>query len=205
MKEGKVKELVEYLTQTANAATGIQKVVLLMDRAAVLYLWESWAREKECGQLEARQIDREEEVALPGWSKTIRAEPSGRIELAKGGLDLTFLEGSGELLGEMERQRIELGRGFLFRKLNKSRTGFEDEPLKAPALKKRVQLHMEKAQLFEGETLHSFRRSAVQHAAEIEDYDVEKLMKMGRWKSYSAFQLYIEEIEQRFGRRKPGN
>lgn len=175
-----------------------------MDRATVLYLWKSWAKGKECGELEFRQIDREEEVVLPGWSKTVHSEPSGRFELAKGGREMTFLEGSGELLAEMERQKIGLGRGFLFRKLNRSRNGFEDEPLKSPALKKRVQQHLEKAQLFEGETLHSFRRSAVQHAADIEGYDVEKLMKRGRWKSYSAFRVYIEEIEQKFNRKLPG-
>jgi integrase len=167
MKEGKVRDLVDHLTQLANTAKGLPTVVLLMDRAAVLYLWESWARGKECGELEERQVDRNDEIALPGWSKTIRSEPSGRVELAKGGHEMTFLEGSAELLAEMELQRIGSGRGFLFRPMNKSRTGLLDEPLKSPALKKRVQQHMEKADLFEGETLHSFRRSAVQDAAEI--------------------------------------
>jgi integrase len=205
MKEGKVLDLVEYLSRLAGKATGIPKVVLLMDRAAVLYLWESWARGKEVGELEARQIDREDGITLPGWSKTVRSEPSGRVELAKSGQELAFLEGSAELLAEMESQRIELGRGFQFRPLTSNRRGFRDEPLKSGALKKRVQQHLEKANLFEGETLHSFRRSAVQHAAEIEGYNVEKLMRKGRWKSYSAFKLYIEEIESRFGRRGPGS
>jgi hypothetical protein len=76
----------------------------------------------------------------------------------------------------MERQNIPRGVGFLFRPLNKSRMGIKDEPLKFGALKKRVQQHMTKADLFEGETLHSFRRSAVQNAVEIEGYDVAKLM-----------------------------
>lgn len=67
-----------------------------------------------------------------------------------------------------------------------------------------MQQHLEKANLFEGETLHSFRRSAVQHAAEIEGYNVERLMKKGRWKSYSAFRLHIEEIEQKFSRKQLG-
>jgi hypothetical protein len=201
MKEGKVLGLVEYLSRLAGEATGIPNMVLLMDRAAVLYEWESWARGKEVGELEARQIDREDGITLPGWSKTVRSEPSGRVELAKSGQELTFLEGSAELLAEMKSQRIELGRGFLFRPLTTNRRGFRDEPLKSGALKKRVQQHLEKANLFEGETLHSFWRFAVQHAAEIEGYNVEKLMQKGRWKSYSAFKLYIKEIESRFGRR----
>jgi hypothetical protein len=46
MKESKVWDLVDYLTTQASRAEGIAKCVLLMDRAAVLYLWESWARGK---------------------------------------------------------------------------------------------------------------------------------------------------------------
>jgi hypothetical protein len=128
-------------------------------------------------------------------------EPSGRIELAKSEDEITFLQGSAELISEMERQKIESGRGFLFRPLNRSRTGFLDEPLKSAALKKRVQQHLAKANLFEGETLHSFRRSAVQNAAEIKGYDLGDLMQQGRWASYSAFWLYVEETEHKFGRR----
>jgi hypothetical protein len=79
MKEGKVKDLVEYLTRLASAAVGIPKVVLLMDRAAVLYLLKSWARGIKCRELEVRQIDREEEVVLPGWSKTVHRNPVGEL------------------------------------------------------------------------------------------------------------------------------
>jgi hypothetical protein len=101
MKENKVRDLVDYLTEQAGQAKGISKCVLLMDRAAVLYLWESWARGKECGELESRQVDREEGLVFPGWSKTVRSEPSGRIELTQGGGELNFLTGSAELLAEM--------------------------------------------------------------------------------------------------------
>jgi hypothetical protein len=93
--------LVGYLTRLANEAVGIPRVVLLMDRAAVLYLWESWARGKEAEELEERQVDREDGITLPGWSKTVRSEPSGRVELAKESLETTFLEGSAKLLAEM--------------------------------------------------------------------------------------------------------
>lgn len=96
MKEGKVNDLVEYLSREIAKAEKIGKIVLLMDRAAVLYLWESWARGKECGELEARQIDREDSVALPVWSKTVRTEPSGRIDLTRSDGGITFLKGSAE-------------------------------------------------------------------------------------------------------------
>jgi hypothetical protein len=81
MKEGKVINLVEYLGREIEKAEKIGKVILLMDRAAVLYVWESWARGKECGELEARQIDREDAVSLPGWSKLSERSRAGELVL----------------------------------------------------------------------------------------------------------------------------
>jgi hypothetical protein len=43
MKEAKVFDLMEYLGGQIGAAEGISRIVLMMDRAAVLYLWKSWA------------------------------------------------------------------------------------------------------------------------------------------------------------------
>jgi hypothetical protein len=78
-----------------------------------------------------------------------------------------------------------------------------DEPLKAAAMRKRVQQHMQKAELYEAcKTLHSFRRLAGQHAVKMEGYNVERLMKRGRWAGYAAFKLYTEEIQHKFGRRQ---
>jgi integrase len=171
-----------------------------MDLTAVLYLWESWCRGKECGELQADQVNFETREVMPGWSKTVRQEPSACIELQKEGRG-RFMESAARLVKEMEVQGHSIGRGYLFRPVNRSRTRFEDAPLSAAALRKRVQHHLQDAGLFEGETLHSFRRSAVQGAAKIEGYDVKKLMEFGRWKSYSAFKIYVEEIERNFSRR----
>jgi hypothetical protein len=60
-----------------------------------------------------------------------------------------------------------------------------------------VQKRLQEAGLFEGETLHIFCRSAVQHAAIELKYDVKKLMDLGGWKTYSSFKLYVEEIWKR--------
>jgi integrase len=201
-KESKVNDLIHFLDEKISASSGIELCVALMDRTAVLYLWgKLGARGKECGELEFRQIDREDQTVLPGWSKTVQQEPSARIDLTGEGGSKTCLGSSAQLLGEMERQEIPLVRGFLFRPQTKNRRGFEDESLKSAAMRKRIQKHLKDADLFEGETLHSFRRSAVQNAAEIEGYDVAKLMLRGRWSSYAAFRLYVEEIETKFARR----
>jgi hypothetical protein len=99
----------------------------------------------------------------------------------------------------MEKVGQPIGMGYFFRPLNRRQDGFEDCPLSANALRKRVHQHLKDAGFYEGKTLHSFRRSAVQ-GAEIEGYDVSKLMALGRWKSYATFRLYVEEIESCFPR-----
>lgn len=55
--------------------------------------------------------------------------------------------------------------GFLFRAVNRSQNGFVNEAISSDTLRKRLQKRLKDAGLFEGETVHSFRRSAVQHAA----------------------------------------
>lgn len=146
-------------------------------------------------------MDFERAEAQPGWSKTVQKEPSGRVELRKEGPQ-SFVNNSVELLLAMEQAGVPTGRGYLFRPFNKQRNGFKDEALKSAALSKRVTKHLTSARLFEGEILHSFRRSAVQNAASIEGYDVARLMQRGRWASYAAFRLYISEIEHCFPRRE---
>jgi integrase len=98
--EAKLNALVDYLTSKLAESDGMDKCVLAMDRAAVLYLWETLARGKECGAVKHDQIDAEEGTIYPGWTKTIRHEPSARIELAvpEEGSRLSFLEAAGELV-----------------------------------------------------------------------------------------------------------
>jgi integrase len=202
MKEDKVDALIKYLEDGISKSTGLVRCMLMMDLAAVDYLWESWARGKECGELLANQVDFENGVAEPGWSKTVRTEPSARIDLTDGQRG-RFLQSAAALIGEMEREGHKSKGGFLFRPMNRKRSGFEDSALSANALRKRIQQHMKDAHIYNGETLHSFRRSAVQNAAAIEGYDVPRLMALGRWKSEAAFWLYVEEIAGLFPRSNP--
>jgi hypothetical protein len=201
MKEDKVDALIKHLEDGISKSTGLKQCTLMMDLAAVDYLWESWARGKECGVLLADQVDFNAGVAEPGWSKTVRTEPSARIDLADGQRG-RFLQSAAALIGEMEREGHVSKRGFLFRPMNRKRSDFEDSTLSANALRKRIQQHMKDAKIYNGETLHSFRRSAVQNAAAIEGYDIPRLMALGRWKSEAAFWLYVEEIADSFPRVK---
>jgi integrase len=199
-KKKKVDDLVEYLERQICGSTGLRKCVFMTDLTAVDYLWESWARGKECGELRADEVNFEDGIAEPSWSKTVRTEPSASIDLTSNGRG-RFLQNAVTLIWEMEKVGHPIGMGHLFRPLNRRRDGFDDSSLSVGALRKRIQQHLKHAGLFEGETLHSFGRSAVQGAAEIEGYDVAKLMSFERWKSYATFRIYIEEIESHFPRK----
>jgi integrase len=198
-KEEKMTALITYLENGISRSEGLTRCMLIMDLAAVDYLWEAWARGKECGELRSDQVDLNKGVSLPGWSKTVQHEPSARINLTDGDRG-RFIQSAARLIGEFERQGHSGGHGYLFRPMKRTRDGFEDSPLSANALRKRVQQHLKDAGLYDGERLHSFWRSAVQNAATVEGYDVRRLMELGRWKSYAAFRIYIEEIQGQFPR-----
>lgn len=187
--ESKVNDLLQWLQDQVKQKAGLEKCCALTDLTIVTYLWESWCRGKECGELEARQVRFETGIVEAGWSKTVRSEPSAEIPVSG-----SFLEAAARLIGVCEEEGQPIGNGFLFRPLNSRKDGFKNEAMKTGTMRRRVQQRLKDAGLFNGETLHSFRRSAVQHAAEIEGYDVQRLMAGGRWASYAAFQVYVEEI-----------
>jgi integrase len=199
--EAKLDALLAYLARRiSESEPGIERCVLLTDQAVVLYLWETLARGKECGELLYRQVAFDEQVVFPFWSKTVRREPSARIPLATPETEgrLTFLEAAVRLVKELDLVGSPVGEdGFLFRSLNRGRSAFVNAPMTSDTLRKRLQKRLKEAGLFEGETVHSFRRSAVQHAAVNVNYDVKQLMELGRWKSYSAFRGYVEEVWRR--------
>lgn len=168
-----MQDLVRAIERQISESGGVIKCSPLMDLSIVHYLWESWSRGRECGELEQRQVAFEESLVRPGWSKTVRMEPSAEIPVGSG-----FLEAATRLISSCEVIGQPIGNGFLFRPFNEQRTGFKNESMSSGTM---IQQRLKEAGLFEGETLHSFRRSAVQHAAEIEGYNVERLMQRGRW------------------------
>jgi integrase len=116
--EVKLDALLAYLSRIiGESAPGLERCVLMMDQAVVLYLWETLARGKECGELQLRQVEFGKHVAYPGWSKTVRKEPSARIPLAVPEPEgrLTFLEAAVCLVKELDAFGFPIGEdGFLF-------------------------------------------------------------------------------------------
>jgi hypothetical protein len=103
--EVKLDALLAHLARAIESCPpGLERCVLLTDQAVVLYLWESLARGKECGELLYRQVEFGEQVSYPGWSKTVRKEPSARIPLAAPAAEgrLTFLEAAVRLVTGLE-------------------------------------------------------------------------------------------------------
>jgi integrase len=174
----------------------LDRCVLLTDQAVVLYLWESLAQGKECGQLQRRQVEFEEEAAYgvkqDHSEGAQRPNPSGSshrgqpLDLCRGGRSSGPRDG-GERFPHW-------GAGVPVSCHKQESSGFVNEPMSSDTLRKRLQKRLKDAGLFEGETVHSFRRFAVQHAAVNLNYSVKQLMDLGRWKSYAAFRLYVEEI-----------
>jgi integrase len=198
MKPGKVADLVTYLEGQIQKESGVKQCCLMTDLAIVHYLRETWTRGMECGELESCQVDLKTGIISPGWTKTQQTERSTEIAIdPKAG----FMQAASRLFLSMERIGQPVEDGFLFRPLNRKRNGFMNEALKSDAMRRRVQKHLKAAGLFEGETLHSFRRLVVQHSADIEGYNVKRLLEFGRWRSYAAFRLYVEEIEHKFPRK----
>jgi integrase len=116
----------------------------------------------------------------------VHSEPSAWIDLTEGGRG-RFLRSAAKLIGELEKQGYAEGHGYLFPPLTRKRDGFEDSALSSNALRRRIQQHLRDAGLINGETLHSFRRSAVQNATSVEGYDIQPLMELVVGKAMQHF------------------
>jgi hypothetical protein len=79
--------------------------------AAVYYLWESWARGKECGELKASEVNFKDGTSEPGWSKTVREERSAVIDMTSNGRG-RFLKSAAALVGEMDLAGYPTKMGF---------------------------------------------------------------------------------------------
>jgi hypothetical protein len=111
--EAKLDALLAHMARlVGECPSGLDRCVLLTDQAVVLYLWESLAQGKECGELLHRQVEFGEQVSYPGRSKTVRKEPSARIPLAapdQEGGRLTFLEAAVWLVHELDQTGHGIG------------------------------------------------------------------------------------------------
>jgi hypothetical protein len=75
---------------------------------------------------------------------------------------MSFLASAGELVRILTDHGHDVGKtGYLFWAQTRNRNAFENGPITSSRLRKRIQKRLQEAGLFDGETLHSFCRSAV--------------------------------------------
>ena len=87
----------------------------------------------------------------------------------------------------------------LFRPLRPDRCGFKPEPLSSAALGARVRLHLMMSGAYEGETNHSFRRGALQHAA-AQGAPLEALHAQSQIRTAAVLKRYLDT--ERHGARQ---
>ena len=82
-------------------------------------------------------------------------------------------------------------RDLLFRPLAPDQQGFKETALRSASLAARVRLHLQGAGLYEGETVHSFRRGALQ-ASEASGEGVPALLAFGQLRSAATLGRYLD-------------
>ncbi|KXZ45895.1 hypothetical protein GPECTOR_49g479 [Gonium pectorale] len=82
---------------------------------------------------------------------------------------------------------------WLFRPLTANRRRFKEEPLSSSALGARVHRHLRDAELYAGETNHSFRRGALQAAA-ADGLGTAELMRLGQIRSPGILARYLDRV-----------
>lgn len=176
--EAKVHQLVLSLLQAYDAATAAGQAVTaalcLRDGVFFLYLWESWQRGAEGGAIRADRVRLTAdgmEVEI-GDTKANRTGFSGLLQFSRNAAEprLCIVRGVQQLLAAtatlngLGPNDLGLARGYVFRTLTPCRRRFSESAFSGSAAYQRLLGHLKTYQLYDGESVHSFRRGANQHA-----------------------------------------
>uniref|UniRef100_A0A383WP94 Uncharacterized protein n=1 Tax=Tetradesmus obliquus TaxID=3088 RepID=A0A383WP94_TETOB len=153
------------------------EALLRRDACIAQYLWDSKRRPAETGQLQSAQVEVNlsassggQVVTQPSVSKMCHASHSSRrprpvdVQGAAGQQLATLLLQYQQCL---QRSGRSIGT-FLFSPLQPNRLDLqEDQGLSTAAMEQRVIGHLKRLHLYEGETLYSIKRGAMQHAVHV--------------------------------------
>ena len=174
LSEVKLRALLARLRSEASAAAGTpgrpwhEAPLLLRDAAIALYLWDSKRRPAEAGGLGSSQVF----VGLGG----VRTEPatSKMCYPSRGARRPRPVEVGGDAGAELAvlfaeyalalaRRGRQLGR-FMFSALSADRQSLQgDKGLSTGAMGTRIVAHLRRLGLYDGESLYSVKRGAMQH------------------------------------------
>ena len=215
MQPSKFLALMEHLdARAADATSGHTRGLLLRDKVAFSYLWESGPRGKEVSQLvleDFRYEDLECTVAWQGLARgelregaALLVEPShgtkGRLTRHPGVVALTrelqedgrgtFVATVPAYAAAMESLGTPLTH-WLFRSGTQAAGGtFLDTCISKQGLQQRLRRHLEAMKAYQGETLHSFRRGTAQHDNKNGE-DRATLCRKRHWRSEKTAELYL--------------
>ena len=201
-----------HLEQQAQAATDLGlRATLLRDLCAFSYLWETGQRGKECCTLVLSDFRYQDLRCTGAWpdlltgslsqpepllvegsqgTKTRLTRHPGVIELAKSPTP----DGRGHLVADIHAYAQAMSTvgspltHWLFPR--REHPGSRSVPITSCALRQRLVMHLSQLQLWEGETLHSFRRGGTQLQQNLGS-DLATLARQRLWSSTNSVELYV--------------
>ncbi|KXZ41000.1 hypothetical protein GPECTOR_1018g287 [Gonium pectorale] len=220
MTPAKYRALVAHLWARVGAEPGpLPRLVLLRDLACILLLWQTTVRGHDIGKLGLGDFvdpDRPDQpfrgfpLPLPGevadraptlcfrlrGSKTYQLSRAPPVWLFPNPSEPAFCAvGTLALYLRLSSQSAALPgvavSDAFFRPLTADRRGFAAGPLRSAALSARVRLHLQESQLYDGETVHSFRRGALQ-AASADGAGTPALLGFGQLRSVATLERYLD-------------
>ena len=197
--------------QAASVTDPSLRVTLLRDLCAFSYLWETGQRGKECCSLLLSDFRYQDLRCTEAWpdlvsgallkpepllvegsqgTKTRLTRHPGVIQLSKA----PNPDGSGHLVADISAYAAAMTSAgtplsyWLFPRRDPH--GASPQPITSSALRQRLILHLSQLQLWEGETLHSFRRGGTQLQQDLGS-DPATLARQRLWSSTSSVELYL--------------
>jgi hypothetical protein len=204
------------------------RMLLLRDLAGALYMWLTATRGGDAVRLRCDEFvtapgDGRKVMSSAGWaaveragadpavpaprlyiwphqSKTCKQErPPMQTVLPQPDPQHCFVRA----LGRYRRACVAAGRPLEEYVMRSERTG---EAMTAQNLAGRLQQHMQLADIYEGETLHSYRRGALQDAVHMQCWTELQTQLLGNIKSPAILQLYLDRNRHKaWGGPPPGN
>ena len=218
-------QLRDYLFSSADSCADVSvKCTLLRDLCAFSYLWEAGHRGKECSSLLLSDFRYKTLRGTLAWddivsgsldpilpllvegsqgTKTQATRHPGVVELCK----LPTSGGGGDLIRFLPKYAAAMAdsgsplRDWLFPSRFLSDSTRRAPHISSSALRQRLVVHLSRLQLWEGETLHSFRRGGSQHEESC-GHDVAAISKRRQWRCPKTAELYLHPLRH-ISRLKP--
>lgn len=201
LTETKVKALIKHCMGKAERSTCMrEKLAYRRDALLWLYLWRSWQRGSEAGQLKWGRIRwvkdgihislgalKADQLASFSGSDFYSYDEAEEVAFCLPTGLKTFLE-----LCALNQIDLKAGGGYVFRPLKEGASvAFANKAFTGSAMYARLVCQLEAAGLYDGESVHSFRRGAVRHAKD-QGMPANERQKRGRWASQRTQDRYEE-------------